>query len=38
MLSERSGIGAVMPVHLFGACADMDALLAMAGPTGIPGD
>lgn len=35
MLDADSGIRAIIPVHLFGACADMDPLLSAAGRKGI---
>jgi dTDP-4-amino-4,6-dideoxygalactose transaminase len=36
VLKRHSRVRAVIPVHLFGACADMDALQAITGPRGIP--
>lgn len=36
VLRLRPGIKAILPVHLFGACADMDPLLAAARERGIP--
>lgn len=35
-LHSHPRIKAVIPIHLFGACADMDPLLALAGARGIP--
>ncbi|MEK7404097.1 MAG: DegT/DnrJ/EryC1/StrS family aminotransferase [Acidobacteriota bacterium] len=35
VLAARPKIRAIIPVHLFGACADMDPLLALARPRGI---
>jgi dTDP-4-amino-4,6-dideoxygalactose transaminase len=34
-LAKRPKIRSIMPVHLFGACADMDPLIAMAAERGI---
>jgi dTDP-4-amino-4,6-dideoxygalactose transaminase len=34
-LRANSRIRAIIPVHLFGGCADMDALCAMTGPRGL---
>jgi len=36
VLAARPKIRALMPVHLFGGCADMDSICAMAGERGIP--
>jgi dTDP-4-amino-4,6-dideoxygalactose transaminase len=36
MLKSRPKIRAVIPVHLFGGCADMDPICAMAAERGIP--
>lgn len=35
-LAKHPRIRAIMPVHLFGGCADMDPLMEMAGARGIP--
>jgi dTDP-4-amino-4,6-dideoxygalactose transaminase len=35
-LKNEPGIRAIIPVHLFGGCADMDPLLEMAAARGIP--
>ncbi|MGH9653261.1 MAG: DegT/DnrJ/EryC1/StrS family aminotransferase, partial [Bryobacteraceae bacterium] len=35
VLSANPGVRAMVPVHLFGACADMDALQSLAWPRGI---
>ena len=34
--NERDSVKAIIPVHLFGQCADMQALLALANSYGIP--
>jgi dTDP-4-amino-4,6-dideoxygalactose transaminase len=36
LLAKHPGIRAIIPVHLFGGCADMDPLLEMAAERGIP--
>jgi len=36
VLAARPKIRALMPVHLFGGCADMDPICSMAGERGIP--
>lgn len=36
VLAAHPKIRAIIPVHLFGGCADMDPLCAMAGERGIP--
>jgi len=36
VLAARPKIRALMPLHLFGGCADMDSICAMAGERGIP--
>src|SRR5215471_8825457 len=36
VLASHPKIRAVIPVHLFGACADMDPICAMAAERGIP--
>ena len=36
MLSSQTKMGAIIPVHLFGGCADMDPLMEIAGRHGIP--
>jgi dTDP-4-amino-4,6-dideoxygalactose transaminase len=35
-LAARPKIRAILPVHLFGGCADMDAIIALADARGIP--
>ena len=35
-LAARSKVRAIIPVHLFGGCADMDPLMAIARERGIP--
>jgi len=35
-LGKHSRVRAILPVHLFGACADMDALAGLAAGKGIP--
>ncbi|MGH9621844.1 MAG: DegT/DnrJ/EryC1/StrS family aminotransferase, partial [Bryobacteraceae bacterium] len=35
VLSANPGVRAMIPVHLFGGCADMDALQSLAWPRGI---
>jgi dTDP-4-amino-4,6-dideoxygalactose transaminase len=35
-LASRPTIKAIIPVHLFGGCADMDPIMASAGRRGIP--
>jgi dTDP-4-amino-4,6-dideoxygalactose transaminase len=35
VLRQHPGVRAVIPVHLFGGCADMDSLLALAGRRNI---
>jgi dTDP-4-amino-4,6-dideoxygalactose transaminase len=36
VLRRRPGVRAILPVHLFGGCADMDAISRLAGERGIP--
>jgi dTDP-4-amino-4,6-dideoxygalactose transaminase len=35
-IKSRRNIKAVIPVHLFGACADLDPIIAAAGQRGVP--
>jgi dTDP-4-amino-4,6-dideoxygalactose transaminase len=35
-LAKHSKVRAIMPVHLFGGCADMDPIMALADERGIP--
>jgi dTDP-4-amino-4,6-dideoxygalactose transaminase len=36
VLDERPNVKAIIPVHLFGACADMDPICSLARQRGIP--
>jgi dTDP-4-amino-4,6-dideoxygalactose transaminase len=36
VLARHPKIKAIIPIHLFGGCADMDPLMALAGERGIP--
>jgi dTDP-4-amino-4,6-dideoxygalactose transaminase len=36
VLRQNANVRAIMPVHLFGACADMDPLSSLAAERGIP--
>jgi dTDP-4-amino-4,6-dideoxygalactose transaminase len=36
VLEKRPNVKAIVPIHLFGACADMDPICQLAGQRGIP--
>jgi dTDP-4-amino-4,6-dideoxygalactose transaminase len=36
LLASRPGIRAIVPVHLFGGCAEMDTICALAAERGVP--
>ncbi len=36
VLAKYNNVKAIIPVHLFGCCADMDGILTLARPRGIP--